>query len=168
MPCMILHPCAWPPHHAPMRDLPLSPTRALSNVPALFFAMHTIPFPRDVHALSQQLSQSYCTRAQTPQCTHAKQFFRPHSCLSSPSLHLLAPTDVGCVHSRTPPQSHAPSLYSNLCVPAQHKVLTCRRPHSHIHTLSCHSCWDVTRWGHGKRSPCPVPPNLSHHTRISV
>ena len=145
-----------------------SPTRALSNVPALFFAMLIIPLPRAAHTLSQQLSQIPNARLHRVLCTHAKQFFRPHSCLSSPSLHLLAPTDVGCVQSRAPPQSHAPSLYSNMCVPAQHKVLTCRRPHSHIHTLSCHSCWERMRRGHGKRSPCPVPPNLSHHTRISV
>jgi hypothetical protein len=54
------------------------------------------------HALATAL-RPQCTLAETPQCTHAKQFFRPHSGFSNPSLHLPPlPPHLGCgMHSLT-------------------------------------------------------------------
>jgi len=139
---------------------------------------HCPLIPCGTHAFTTAFRHSQCTLACT-ECNArmASSSFAPTNCLSSalhgdstsPSLHLLHPANVGCTHSRAPYQLHAPLMFENMCAPPHHKALPCQQSHGLTPTspthpvastlFSSHSRWDVTRWGHGWRSPCPVPLN---------
>ena len=165
VPCI---PVVAPPHHAPIRDRPhlhcsmLPPSPQPCALPLI---------PCCTHAFATAFANPQCTLAQS--AMHACHgTFAPTNCFStSPSLHSLHPSDVGCVHSRAPQQLHADLMFENLCAPPHHVALPCQQSHGltpPLHTIPCHSCWEVTRRGHGKRSPCPVPPNHPPTTRECV
>jgi hypothetical protein len=150
-----------------------SSTPALSNAPALLFAMHIHPLPCAAHMRSQQYSQIPNARMRRVRCTHAEQFFRSYKLLvEPPSLQgSKAPTrEFGM---RSLPHAHhnscMPLWCLKTCVP--HLTIYPSPASSHtdshppLHTIPCHSYWEVTRWGHGKRSPCPVPPSHPPTTR---
>ena len=154
-----LHPRAWPPHHATIRDRPHLHRLHCSRPPLC--RAHCPLIPCGTHAFTTAFRHSQCTLACT-ECNArmASSSFAPSNCLpsalhgdsTSPSLHLLHPANVGCTHSRAPYQLHAPLMFENMCAPPHHKALPCQQSHgltpAHPHHPLPLMLREVTRWGH--------------------
>ena len=174
-----MHPRAWPPHHATIRDRPHLHRLHCSRPPLC--RAHCPLIPCGTHAFTTAFRHSQCTLACT-ECNArmASSSFAPTNCLSSalhgdstsPSLHFLHPANVGCTHSRAPYQLHVDLMFENMCAPPHHVTLPCQQSHgltpAHPHfflplILGSNS---LGPW-RALTMSCP-PKTPSHHTRMCV